>query len=130
MATSFQELSPELELFGGVSKSLLMDFHKITKLTPAQFMQPTLTRSWIPLFSNRPDALARAKWGCEELNCVSENEAEDILIFKVTFTTLGFGTYHLLQQLTTCNWNNWRFHGDLDENVLSREGHVLIRIEV
>ena len=129
MSNSSVWLAPSLELYGGFLKSLLSDINANGKFTPAQFMQPSQNRSWIPLFNNKGDAYSSAKWRSDDWNCTLDNATEDILIFKVTFTPVGFGTFHLLNQLTTNDWQHWRFHGDLDENVLSQEGFKLFSID-
>ena len=129
MSNSNVSLAPSLELYGGFPKSLLDDIKANGKFTSAHFMLPSQTRSWIPLFKTKGDAHARAKWGSDELKCTLENTTEDIFIFKVTCTSIGFGTFYLLNQLTTKDWQHWRFHGDLDENVLSPEGLKLLCID-
>lgn len=125
--------SSELSLWVGLSKTAYAAFLRTpagsagfpNTLSPHSCMTPTARRAWIPLNMDAEGALDRSNWGAEERGELRLHPKEDFILLRITFTAAGFGHYYLNGKLTTANWKQWRFHGDLSLPTTDRNGRPL-----
>ena len=113
-----------LTLYVGVNKAQLPSITTQRAIAPADVMQVTDQRAWVPLATTIDAALERAAWGAEEVG--HEAGVAQLFVFAFEFTTLGFGHYTLNQQLTSRNGKQYRFHGNLPLGSTSTAGELLV----
>ena len=118
----------KLVLYVGLSSSALQMAADQRALTPSLCMAPTGQRAWIPLAVGAASALTRAHWGAEERGERGLDPKRDLRVIQVSFTAHGFGHYYMNGQLTTHDWQTWRFHGELPFVVTAASGELLASV--
>lgn len=118
----------ELTLFAGMSLRAYGEAMDANTLSPHHFMVPQGGRAWIPLNKDIQPALGRTIWGAEERGEFNLNPKRNFCLVRITFTALGFGHYYLAGKLTTSDWVQWRFHGDLGVPTRDADGRFLANV--
>ena len=104
---------PGLKLYAGMSANAFNEVECTGLLSPNLVMAPTKEHAWIPLHVDAEAAFRRALWGAEERGETNLHPKHNFRVIRFDFTAHGFGHYYLSGVLTTSNWKQWRFHGDL-----------------
>ena len=91
-------------------------------------MKVSANRSWVPLHVRHTDAVARAIWGCQENGISVCDPKKEIVLLEVRISALGVGHYLMCMELTTHNWNQFRFYGNLPLQSINENGHTLLEV--
>ena len=123
--------TPAKLLYVAVHRAILPDVLDSKMLAPRHVMGSDRPHLWIPLNADPLDAMERARWGAEELSLPVSNPKEELMLFRIEFSALGFGYYCSTDVLTERNWKAWRFHGELlFPSAMNSDGQILATLDL
>ena len=110
----------------GIHKDELIQINTNRAIRPCNVMRETDERSWVVLHTSWEEASARAlDWGFDELD--KEQDESQLALISFEFTALGVGHITLTDELTTCDWKQFRFHGNLPLRCTNIQGQLLVK---
>ena len=120
--------SSELFLYVAVHVSQIPDIAASYAIKPQHVMSVTPERSWVPLHVHQSAAFSRAVWGTQECGISVRDPEREIVLLQIRFSALGVGHYLMTMNLSTANWKQFRFYGNVPLQCINQDGNTLTEV--